>query len=78
MTLDFKNDNAVVFGESVKLITKSGHYTIPISPYKIALNNLTTGINTNITLNLVSAIFYQIFIFHQMIALQKVQKLFFI
>ena len=51
MALDFKNDNAIVFGESVKLITtKSGHYTIPISPYKTVLNNLTTGINTNITL----------------------------
>ena len=51
MTFDFKNDNAIIFGESVKLITtKSGHYTIPISPYKTVLNNLTTGINTNITL----------------------------
>ena len=50
MTIDFKND-ATLFGESVKLITtKSGHYTIPISPYKTVLNNLTTGINTNITL----------------------------
>ena len=51
MTLNFKNDNAMVFGESVKLITtKSGHYTIPISAYKVVLNNLTTGINTNIAL----------------------------
>ena len=34
-----------------KLITtKLGHYTIPISPYKTALNNLTTGISINITL----------------------------
>ena len=50
MTLDFKND-AIVFGESVKLITtKSGHYTIPISPYEAVLNNLKTGINTYITL----------------------------
>ena len=31
VTLDFKNDNAMVFGESVKLITtKSCHYTLPI------------------------------------------------
>ena len=31
MTLDFKNDDAIVFGQSVKLVTtKSGHYTIPI------------------------------------------------
>ena len=51
VTLDFKNDNAIVFGESVKLITtKSGHYTIPVSTYKTVLNNLTTGVNTNITL----------------------------
>ena len=51
MTLNFKNDNAIVFGESVKLITtKSGHYTIPILPYKTVLNNLTAGINTHITL----------------------------
>ena len=35
----------------VKLITtKLGHYTIPISPYKIVLNNLTTGTSTNMTL----------------------------
>ena len=51
ITLDFRNYNAIVFGESVKLITtKSGHYTIPISPYKTVFNNLTTGISTNITL----------------------------
>ena len=31
VTLDFKNDNAMVFGESAKLITtKSCHYTLPI------------------------------------------------
>ena len=51
MKLTFKSDNAIVFGESVTLIkTKSGFYTIPISPYKTVINNLTTGINTNITL----------------------------
>ena len=51
MTLDFKNDDAIVFGQSVKLVTtKSGHYTIPIWPYKTVLNNLTAGISTNITL----------------------------
>ena len=43
MTLDFKNDNAIVFGESVKLRTTKSHY-------KTVLNNLTTGINTKITL----------------------------
>lgn len=30
--------------------TKSGHYAIPISPYKNVLNNIATGNNTNITL----------------------------
>ena len=31
MKLNFKNDNAIVFGKSDKLITtKSGHYTILI------------------------------------------------
>ena len=51
ITRDFKTDNTIVFGESVKLITtKSGHYTIPMSPYKTVFNNLATGINTNITL----------------------------
>ena len=51
VTRDFINDNAIVFGESVKLITtKSGHSTIPIPPNKLSLK-------------LVSAIFYQIFIF---------------
>ena len=50
MTLDFKNDNAIVFGESVKVVTtKSGRYAILLSPYKTVLNNLTTGRNTNIT-----------------------------
>ena len=45
-TLAFKNDNAIVFGESVKLITtKSGHYTIPIPTYKTVLNNIKTGIS---------------------------------
>ena len=51
ITLDFRNYNAIVFGESVNLITtKSGHYTIPVSPYKTVFNNLTTGISANITL----------------------------
>ena len=50
MAFDFKNDNAIVFGESVKSITtKLGQYTVPKSPYKTVLNNLTTGINNNIT-----------------------------
>ena len=51
MTFEIKNNNAIVFGESVKLMTtKLGHYTIPISLNKTVLNNLTTRINTNKTL----------------------------
>ena len=51
MTLHFKNDNAIIFGESEQLIvTKSGHYAIPISPYNKILNNVTDGNNANITL----------------------------
>ena len=41
MTLDFKNDNATVFGEPEQLIvTNFGHYAIPISPYNKILNNV--------------------------------------
>ena len=51
MTIDFKNDNAFIFGQPTKLfVTKSGHYAIPISPFKTILNNVTTGTNTNVTL----------------------------
>ena len=33
MTLDFKNDNAILFGEpELLIVTRSGHYPIPISP----------------------------------------------
>ena len=50
MTLNFKNDHAVVFDQSIQLlVTKSGHYAIPINnPYKTSGVNL--GVNTNITL----------------------------
>ena len=52
MTLDFKNDHAIIFDQSIQLpVTKSGHYAIPINPsYKTILNNVTSGVNTNITL----------------------------
>ena len=51
MTLDFKNDNAFIFGQPTKLfVTKSGHYALPISQFKAILNNVTTGTNTNVTL----------------------------
>ena len=50
MTLDFKNDHAIIFDESIQLIeTKSGHYAIPLNPYKTILNNVTSGVNTNVT-----------------------------
>ena len=36
--LDYKNDHAVIFDQSIQLIvTKSGHYAIPINPYKTIL-----------------------------------------
>ena len=51
MTLDFKNDHTVIFDQSIQLtVTKSGHYAIPINPYKTILNNVTSGVNTNATL----------------------------
>ena len=50
MTLDFKNDHAIIFDESIQLIvTKSGHYAILLNPYKTILNNVTSGVNTNVT-----------------------------
>ena len=51
MTLDFKNDNGVTFSEPVRLtVTKSGHCTLPISPYSKILNNIVTGTNPNFSL----------------------------
>ena len=51
MTLDFKNDHAVIFDQSIQLIvTKSGQYPILINPYIATLNNVTSGVNTNVTL----------------------------
>ena len=51
MTLDFKNDHAVIFDQSIQLIvTKSGQYPFPINPYIAILNNVTSGVNTNVTL----------------------------
>ena len=51
MTLDFKNDHAGIFDQSIRLlVTKSGHYAIPINPYKTILSNVTSGVNTNVTL----------------------------
>ena len=49
--LDLKNNNAIIFGEPEQLIvTKSGHYAIPISPCNKILNNVTNGSNANVTL----------------------------
>ena len=51
MTLNFKNDNTIIFGEPEQLIVrKLGHYAIPISPYNKILNNVTNGSNANVTL----------------------------
>ena len=46
MTLDFKNDNAMILGESIQLIvTKSGHCVIPVRRYSTILNSITTEVN---------------------------------
>ena len=51
MTIDFKNNQAIAFGEQIQLMnTKSGHYTILIRPYNTILNNITTGTNTAVLL----------------------------
>ena len=50
MTLDFKNNNEFIFDEPEKLIvTKSGHYALPINPYSKILNSVVAGTNPNIT-----------------------------
>ena len=50
MILDFKNDHAVIFDQSINLlVTKSGHYALSINPYKTILNNVTSRVNTNLT-----------------------------
>ena len=55
MTLYFKNDNAIIFGEPEKLIVrKSGHYALPISPYNKILKNIVTGTNPNTALITIS------------------------
>ena len=51
MTIDFKNDQAVAFGEQIQFMnTKSGHHTIPIHPYNTILDNIATGTNTAVVL----------------------------
>ena len=46
ITLDFKKDRAVIFDQSIQLlVTKSGHYAIPINLYKTILNNVTSRVN---------------------------------
>ena len=50
MTLDFKNDNAIIFSEPEQLfVTKLGHYAVPVSRYNKILNNVTNGSNANVT-----------------------------
>ena len=51
MALDFKNDNAMLFREPIKLInTKLCHYAIPITPYNALHKNINKGITTHVTL----------------------------
>ena len=45
MTLDFKNNNAMIFGKLIQLIvTKSGHCAIHVRRYSPILNNVTKGV----------------------------------
>ena len=51
ITTDFKNDQAIEFGEQIQLMnTKSRHYTIPTRPYNTILNNIATGTNIAVVL----------------------------
>ena len=51
-TIDFENDRTFIFGQKANIIvTKLGHYALPISPYtQLLLNNLATNETINITL----------------------------
>ena len=51
MKLNFENDTITAFGESINLIiTKSGHYAVPITNPKRILNDINTSNENNITL----------------------------
>ena len=53
MSIDFKNDTAQVFNTQVHLnVTKSGHYTVPLTPHTHLLNMLSTNQKPNIVLTL--------------------------
>ena len=44
MTINFKNGQAITFGEPIQLINiKYGNYKIPICSYNTILTNITTG-----------------------------------
>ena len=74
---DFKSAKVLLNQiENAKSIFVLSHF-VRLDFYKFAIRiNLVT--NRITVLKLVSAIFYQIFIFHQMTALQKLWKMFFI
>ena len=51
LALDFKNDAAIIFCESIQLIvTMSGHRAIPVCWYNTILTNVTTGAKQTVTL----------------------------
>ena len=57
MTLNFEEDTIIAFGESVNLIvTKTGHYAVPITNNKRILNDVTNKNDTpnNVTLTLIN------------------------
>ena len=54
MQLNFENDTITAFGESINLIiTKSGHYAVPITNQKRLLNDVNLLNENNITLTVV-------------------------
>ena len=53
MKINFQNDNINVFGEKIPLVTTtSGHYALPLTQAKQAINNINRDSSSNITLTL--------------------------
>ena len=53
MKINFQNDTINVFGQNIPLVTtSSGHYAIPLTPAKQAINDLERESSSNITLTI--------------------------
>ena len=51
MTLGFKSDQVVTFGDPTQVImTKLKHYAVPVNPLKAMLNNVTKRTNAKMNL----------------------------